>query len=71
MKATIWIHISDGCDGSAGVNFYRTQEEAELAAERDLQNCGQALCDNVICRELEFDEKGNLLNPDEIPELWH
>ncbi len=47
MKLKFWVHIVDCGDGSAYAEPYPTEAEAKAAAEEELQECGQALCENV------------------------
>lgn len=64
MKVRFWVHINDGGDGSAYLKFFNTKEDAKVSADREFEEFGQALCDNVLQIQLEVDEHGKLLDPD-------
>lgn len=57
LKVKVWCYIYSCGDGSAGVEFFKTESEAEKAAEND----DEPFCDNVFSKELEFDLNGNLI----------
>jgi hypothetical protein len=58
----VWVHITDGGDGSAGVKFFASQEEATASAHEELEEYGQSLNDNVTYFDLEFDAHGQLVD---------
>jgi hypothetical protein len=45
MKIKIPLHITDGGDGSVGVDAYKTMEEAQAALEKEMDDYGQAFYD--------------------------
>lgn len=51
------VYISNQGDGSCLPQFFRNEEEAELAAERD----DERYCEDVGTYTLSFDDDGNLL----------
>ncbi len=61
MKIKGWIHIQNNGDGSAGVNFFKTEEEAQRSADKELEEFELSFCDNVERFEFKVDEKGNLI----------
>lgn len=63
MKIKGWMHIYDGGDGSAGVNFYCTEKRARKAADEELEEYGQSLCDNVVSFKFEVDSAGVVIDP--------
>lgn len=63
MKVRGWIHILDCGDGSASVDFFGTEETAQAAADEELKEYGQSLCDNVESFEIDVDESGNVIDP--------
>lgn len=60
IKALVWIYIANQGDGSGAANFFVSQEKAEEYASHD----NERFCDDIYSHIFEFDEKGNLLNPD-------
>ena len=63
VKATIWVYIQDGCDGSATAKFFNTEAAAEEYADLDFEAVGQRFCEDIGQVTLEFDSDGFLLNP--------
>lgn len=61
MKIKGWLHIEDGGDGSANVKFFRTHQEAQTSADQEMNEYGQALCDNVVPFEIEVDDDGLII----------
>jgi len=62
MKVKGWIHIVDNGDGSASPVFYRTRKEAEASAAREMEEYGEALCDNIEELEIEVDDDGFVIS---------
>ena len=52
MKIRIWIHQQDNGDGSSSACFYKTEAEANAAAEQEMEDFGQALNDNVYYEDI-------------------
>lgn len=61
MKIQGWLHIEDCGDGSARVNFFRTRGEANQSAQQELDDFGQALCDNVAPFVFDVDKEGRIV----------
>jgi len=59
----LWIFVSNNGDGSPGVHFHRSQEDAEAHRDYELEHYGENYCDDVMQATLQFDKDGNLLNP--------
>lgn len=47
-----WVHIIDCGDGSARAEPYATEAEAQEAADKEVEDFGYALSDNVHSIEL-------------------
>ncbi len=64
MKVRIYLYISDGGDGSVGVELANSLEEAEAAVEAELNYCGQAYCDGgATCIDVEINPDGTYSCP--------
>jgi hypothetical protein len=59
MKVKFATYVVNGGDGSAYVKFFPTMEAALAVASKDDERFDDA--DDVQWRELEFDDKGNLI----------
>lgn len=64
VKISFWTYISDNCDGSATVNFFRSEANAKKYANHD----DQKFTDAIDHHELEFDRHGILMDEDVHPE---
>ncbi len=70
MKTRLHYLVVDGGDGSAYVQFFKTAADAEAAGIADFELHGEGFGeDGAGYKDLEFDDDGTLLNPDEIPEV--
>lgn len=60
MKTKVAVYIQNCGDGSSAVRFFNSEDDAESYASDD----GERHCEDIYTVELEFDSKGELLNPD-------
>jgi len=56
MIIRVWFHIADCGDGSAGISPFPTEAKAQKAADQEMEEYGQALCDNVTFLDLRVEE---------------
>lgn len=56
MKIKVWFHMQDGGDGSVSLFPYKTEAEANAAAEEEFEACGQALDENVTYEIFDTDD---------------
>ena len=56
MKIRVWFHIQDGGDGSVSLHPYKTEAEAERAAEQEMEDCGGGLDENVTYEDFDTDD---------------
>lgn len=61
MKIKFWTYTKNLGDGSVGVRFYKTKEEAKAASDKDMEAYGENYCEDVAPHEFEVDKFGQVL----------
>lgn len=57
QKIKFYYYIRDNGDGSASIEIYRTEGEAQAAADEDFNLFGQSFCDNVGYKVLDLKDE--------------
>lgn len=44
----VWLYVRNNGDGSPGLSWHKTRQEADKAADKDREKYGENYCDDVM-----------------------